>query len=96
MLPKTKFKLTAKIVKYPGPSGWYYLPVSEQDYQSYKLYGERGLVAINLSYKKDTWQTSVLPLGNGLGMIPLKAAVRKKYALDENQTITISYTLRER
>lgn len=57
---------------------------------------ERGLVAIAATLGATTWNTSLMPMGDGTQFIPLPRKVRKAERCEIGDAITVSFVLRSR
>jgi hypothetical protein len=57
---------------------------------------DRGLIAVRATVGDTTWDTSLLPIGDGSTFIALNARVRKRNALATGDSITVTFTLRDR
>lgn len=91
-----KFKVKGKVKKFTGNMAWHYINVP-QTYDDLNLKVQPkiwGFVRITATVGKTTWETSLLPMGNGSLFIALKAAVRKKEDILEDDTITITYSIK--
>lgn len=95
--------MTGKIYKINGvinifqvENPWVYVAVPKKITEETKQYADRGLVAISAKIGKSTWNTSLMPMGDGTQFIPLPAKTRKAEKINVGDTITITFILRER
>ena len=87
----------AVIERYDMPGGWHYVAVPiELSIPFEHLAIHFGFVAITASVKNTTWQTSLLPKGDGTQFIALPAKVRAKEKLACGDEITISFEPRQK
>ena len=82
----------AKIERYEMQGGWHYVPVpSELSGPVEHLAIHFGFVAITARVGGTSWQTSLLPKGDGTHFIALPAKVRSKEKLSHGDEIKISF-----
>jgi hypothetical protein len=83
--------VTAKVERFPGKSGWYYVPLPEtsDDFPGRK--SSWGMIPVMVTLGDTTWKTSLLPMGRGRLFIALKAALRKKYSITLGSLVTLTY-----
>lgn len=81
---------TARLQKSRRPDGWTYLVWPE----SVKFFGTRGLVKIKGTIDGHPFRASLMAMGNGKHMLPVKAETRK--AIGKNAGDTVTVCLRER
>lgn len=87
-------KFEAKVKQFPGKGGWIYAPVPSELIDLSKKSSAWGMVPITATIKTTTWDTSLLPMGNGTFFIALKAVIRKKEAIEPGNKLTISFDYR--
>ena len=95
MLPDT-FTVEGDVELFPQKGGWHYVRVPPEHTEATADYAERGLVAVTVTAGHTTWNSSLMPLGDGTHFIPLSARVRQQEAIEAGDVIALSYTLRER
>lgn len=90
------FKLKGNVERYPGPNGWFYVRVPEK---MMKKVGEVApppgrwkFIKIEVTLGETTWQTSLLPMGNGQYFIALKAEVRKKEQVELGDDVSLKFS----
>jgi Domain of unknown function (DUF1905) len=59
-------------------------------------YANRGLVPITAQIRNTTWQTSLLPMGDGTHFIALSAKVRKAEDVQVGGKVSVTFRLRRR
>lgn len=79
---------------FPGPGGWHYVSVPKKYSTLFADSADRGLVPITVSLGETTWDTSLLPMGDGTHFIALKAAVRKKESIELGDRVSLSFVPR--
>jgi hypothetical protein len=89
-----EYSATDKVELFPQKGGWYYIKIPLNITKPFQNKADRGLIAIKARVGDYTWDTSLLPLGDGTHFIPLNAKVRKKESIDIGDRITIYFTLR--
>lgn len=90
------YKVTGAVELFPQAGGWYYVKVPQQHTEITKPLADRGLVAITVTLGELTWDTSLLPMGNGTHFIALPAKVRKPEKIELGQKVHLSFVLRSR
>jgi len=83
------------VEKFPGLSGWIYVKVPKDILPKHLPTGHWGYTKISASTGKTTWETSLLPMGNGERFIALKAEVRKKEKIKIDDEIRVSFSIKE-
>ena len=87
-----KNTLTAKIERFDMPGAWHYVPVPPQlSVPLQYLAIHFGFIAITATVGATSWDTSLLPKGDGTYFIALPAKVRKKEKLFHGVDVTISF-----
>lgn len=87
----------AEIERFEMQGGWHYVPVPvERSLPLEYLAVHFGFVAISAKVGNTTWDTSLLPKGDGTYFIALPAKVRSKEKLSLGAEIEISFETRER
>jgi hypothetical protein len=61
-----------------------------------KGYADRGLVAIKVTLGNSTWDTSLMPMGDGTQFIPLSAKVRNAENIKVGDNIKLTFVLSKR
>lgn len=75
---------------------WVYVRVSPEITEETKYFADRGLVAITATVGKYSWNTSLMPMGDGTQFIPLPAKLRKSESIEVGDMVTVSFVLRDR
>ena len=85
----------AKIERFEMQGGWHYVPVpAELSKPLEHLAIHFGFIAIVAKVGNSSWQTSLLPKGDGTHFIALPAKVRSKEKLSLGAEIEISFETR--
>ncbi len=95
MLTET-FTISGEVNIFPQKGGWHYVDAPEEYTEMTKEYADRGLVAITATVGDTSWDTSLLPKGDGTLFIALPAKVRKREKIELGNYIEVSFVLRER
>lgn len=86
---------TAKIERFEGQGGWYYVPVPpELSIPLEVLAIHFGYIAIQARVGTSSWPTSLLPKGDGSHFIALPQRVRSKEKLSLDTEIEMSFETR--
>ena len=51
--------------RYPGPKGWHFVALPEELVEPLRHRADRGLIAVTATVGATSWQTSLLPKGDG-------------------------------
>lgn len=101
-MPQTKnsYKIRSKVFKYPGMAAWYFIGVpKKQSEEIRKRFGPRargwGSLPIQVTIGTTSWKTSIFPdKKSGTYLLPLKADVRRKEAIDDGETVTVTIEIK--
>jgi len=91
-----RFNLSGRVEIFPYDNPWVYVRVPQKYAEATKHLAERGLVPITVTLGNSTWNTSLMPMGDGTQFIPLSAKVRKTEGIKVGDTIKLSFVLRKR
>jgi len=95
MKPK-QYKIKSKVWLYPGMAGtWHFATVDKEESKEIKeTYGKHhrgfGSIPVHVTVGKTNWKTSIFWSKEGTYVLPLKAQVRKKESIFEDDTIMIT------
>ncbi len=91
---KKNFKIQAKLWRWPGDIGWYFINVDKKiSAQIRKMY-PKGFVKITAHVGKTSWDTSLFPHKESQAyLLSIKSQVRKKEDLFEGDTINIDFKI---
>ena len=89
-----EFSATNKVELFPQKGGWHYIKIPIEITKPLQFKADRGLIAIKARLGDYSWDTSLLPMGDGTHFIPLNAKLRKKENIDLGDSITIYFSLR--
>ena len=84
-----------KIERINETGGWWFVKLPAEIKQALQPYFVRGNAKVNAAIGKTTWPVTIMAMGGGVWMIPIKAEVRKAESLDAGQTVKITITPRE-
>jgi len=76
---------TSKLYKSPNTGGWTYAMWEE----AAEFFGTHGAVKVRGSVDGEPFETSFMAMGNGVQMLPIKAAIRTKIGKQAGDTVTI-------
>lgn len=88
------YVFTAEVRLFPQAGGWYYVAVPQEYTDELKPLAERGLVAVKATVGSSSWQTSLLPMGDGSQFLALPAKVRQKEQIAIGDVIEVSFVVR--
>ena len=95
MTPR-EFKLRGNAELFPQKGGWFYVRVPARITNATKHLADRGLVAVSATVGDSSWNTSLLPMGDGSQFVALPAKVRKKERIAVGGRVTLTLRLRDR
>ncbi|HYD34749.1 MAG TPA: DUF1905 domain-containing protein [Vitreimonas sp.] len=90
------FTVKGEIELFPQKGGWFFVRVPKKYTELTKDVADRGLVAITATAGGSSWNTSLLPMGDGTHFIALPAKVRKKENLNLGDSLSMTFVLRDR
>lgn len=85
------FAFKAKVCLFPQEGGWHYVSVPQKYTDTLKPLADRGLVAVQATVGGSTWNTSLLPMGDGSQFMPLPAKVRDKEKVSVGATVGVLF-----
>jgi hypothetical protein len=88
------YKAKGKVELFPQKGGWVYIRVPFIITKGLLHRADRGLIPIKATVGEFSWDTSLLPMGDGTHFIALNAKARKKESIEVGDTITIAFELR--
>lgn len=80
--------------RYPGPKGWHFVALPEELVEPLRHRADRGLIAVTATVGATSWQTSLLPKGDGTLFLALPAKVRKTENASLGEAVTVGFTPR--
>lgn len=89
-----QYKVKDKIQLFPQKGGWYYVQMPKSITTELNHLADRGLIPIIAIVGSSTWNTSLLPKGDGTHFIALNKKVMKRESLELNMEIEISFEIR--
>lgn len=93
---KDSYSVGGRVAIFPQAGGWHYVVVPKKYTEITKPLADRGLVAVTATLGKSSWNTSLLPMGDGTQFIALPAKIRKAENVSLGQNIKLTFVLRER
>ncbi len=90
------FPVTSVVEIFQAVSPWVYVRIPKEYTEMFQVLAERGLVPVTVTLGKTTWNTSLMPMGDGTQFIPLSKKVRKAEKVQLGNKIRLSFILRER
>ena len=88
------YTFTAEVRLFPQAGGWHYVAAPQEYTDELKPFAERGLVAVEATVGSSSWQTSLLPMGDGSQFLALPAKVRQKEQITIGDVIEVSFVVR--
>jgi hypothetical protein len=87
---------TAKVELFEREKGWFYVSVPAELSKPLEYLADRGLIAVTANVGKSSWETSLLPMGDGTHFIALPAKVRSNENLSLGANVEVSFKTRTR
>ena len=92
------FVIEGNVWRYPGPGGWYFVNIGENESNFIRNFGDItrvgwGFVAISAKIGNTKWSTKLFPDKEKRYLIAIKADVRKKEHIKEGDNVCIEITL---
>ena len=94
-MSKNHIKIIAKVWKYPGKAGWYFVTLPKRkSIEIEKIFGEFkrgwGSLKVHVTVGKTKWKTSIFPDRKiGSYLLPIKSIIREKEGIKINDRITL-------
>lgn len=88
--------VSGTILRFPGPNGWYYVPLHEDQSKELRVLVKSlwpALLPATLSVGTSMWKSSIMPIKDGPLFIALPAKVRKAEGLAEGQKVTVQVNI---
>lgn len=89
-----RYTFKGKVEVFPQKGRWFYIKAPKKYVTEFEKKMDRGLVPIKATVGKTTWNTSLLPYGNGTLFLALPAKVRKENGIEKGSSTTAFFTLR--
>lgn len=87
-----KYTVTGFVDRFPGNLGWHFIRIPKD--MELPKNGIRGLIPVHLELEGETWDSSLLPMGDGTHFIALPKKVRKATEIELKDKITVTFTKR--
>ncbi len=95
-MKKQGFPVEAIVQIFPMENPWIYVSVPRECTEIFAGFMDRGLLPITVTLGKSTWNTSLMPKGDGTHFIPLSATIRKAERVGVGDTIKLLFVPRNR
>jgi hypothetical protein len=82
--------------RFDREGGWYFVPAPVAMTRRLGHLADRGLIAVEARVGPVTWQTSLLPMGDGTHFLALPARVRRAQRLDVGDIVRVEVVPRDR
>lgn len=98
MTSELSFTVRGKVWRYPGQAGWYFVNLNRRDSARVRKLPLAktvawGYVRVTAKTGNTAWDTTLFPAKDGIYMIAIKSAVRKKENIQEGDTVRIEITV---
>jgi len=89
-----EYQVSGIIELFPQKGGWHYLRVPDSVIAELSWMAERSLIGITATIGATTWDTSLMPTGDGSHFIPLNAKVRRDNDLGVGERVKVEFVPR--
>lgn len=94
MSVKKEYKIKAKVWKWPGDAGWYFVNVDKKISADIRNAYPKGFVKIIAQIGNTTWDTSLFPHKLSASyLLSVKASIRKNEGIYEGDEIKIRFRI---
>ena len=90
------FPIEGRVEIFPQEGGWTYVRVAREHSEVTREQADRGVVAVTATIGQTTWDTSLMPMGDGTHFIALNKKVRNAEGIRVGDRVTGSFVLRIR
>ncbi|MBI5139401.1 DUF1905 domain-containing protein [Candidatus Nomurabacteria bacterium] len=92
---KKNFKIEAKVWRWPGDGGWYFVTLPKKLWTDIRKKYQKGFVRVVAKVGKTSWDTSLFPHKQSENyLISVKKSVRQKEDIWEGDTVKINFTIK--
>jgi hypothetical protein len=89
------FTVSDRVRLFDRPGGWHFVPVPQEYSEELADLSDRGLIPIRATVGETSWNTSLLPMGDGSHFVALSKPVRKAEDLELGDRVKLTFTPRE-
>jgi hypothetical protein len=89
------FQVVGDVKIFPQKGGWMYVSVPVDITEKLNHKAQRGLIPVRAKAGNTSWDTSLMPMGDGTHFIPLSAKVRKKEGIILGGSVSVTFQLRD-
>lgn len=90
------YTVEGRVELFPQDGGWHFVRVPTRISDELGHLADRGLIAVRATVGDTSWNTSLLPMGDGTMFIALNARVRQRNTLAAGDVATVTFTPRDR
>lgn len=87
-------EVSGELERLPGAGGWYVVRLPHGRPTVTASWGRRGFVPVTATVGSTSWETSLMPMGDGTHFLAVPAAVRRAEDLDEGDPVSARYRSR--
>ena len=88
------FRIKRKAELFPQKGGWVYVRVPLRVTKSLSHMADRGLIPITAKVGSTSWETSLLPMGDGTHFIALNEKKKKREDISVGSEVSLSFSTR--
>lgn len=91
-----EFGFEGELELFPQQGGWHFVRAPLAVSEPLHPLADRGLIAVCATVGGSSWNTSLLPMGDGTHFVAVPAKVRGKEKLELGDTVAVRFVLRRR
>ena len=88
------FSFNGTVEIFPQKGGWHFIRVPKSMTKKLLHKADRGVIAITATVRESTWETSLLPMGDGTHFIALNAKIRKREHIEPGMRVEVVFQSR--
>ncbi len=96
MAHETEYTIEGEVQLFPQDGGWHYVAIPAWITEELAGLADRGVVAVRATVGQTTWDTSLLPKGDGSHFVALNTRVRQANGLDIGDAVSLRFSIRHR
>ncbi len=95
MKMKNSISISADVEIFKNVSSpWIYVPVPAEYSEMLSDLADRGLIPVKVTLGASSWNTSMMPMGDGTHFIPLSKKIRTKESISVGDHVILDFTPR--
>lgn len=87
-------ELTGEVERLPGVGGWHVVRLPADRADRWRHATRRGFVPVTVRLADTTWDSSLMPMGDGTLCVAVPAHVRRREDVEDGDRVTVRYRVR--